>query len=221
MTDFVLVGVVTVLFGLGVWSAFAVGVRHGRAVEQARADRRIHDTALPALDAIALLGGNPEVKQVAKEYAAVLRRDLDRRRAQRAFSVWNRRRKVRLSDDLVGVVTELSWQGLRTRLELRGLDARVDAALPPARRNALREATGEALRNTARHSGVHDAEVTVETRDGGVAVTARDSGVGFDLERPGFGIGKSIVGRMREVGGTATIESRPGAGTRVTLWVPA
>jgi signal transduction histidine kinase len=208
MTDFVFVGVVTVLFGLGVWSAFAVGVRHGRAVEQDRADRRIHDTALPALDAIALLGGNPEVKQVAKEYAAVLRRDLDRRR------------KVRLSDDLVGVVTELSWQGLRTRLELRGLDAHVDAALPPARRHALREATGEALRNTARHSGVHDAEVTVETKDGGVSVTARDSGVGFDLERPGFGIGKSIVGRMREVGGTATIESRPGAGTRVILWVP-
>lgn len=211
MADYVLVGVVTVLFGLGVWSAFAIGVRHGRAVEQARADRRIHDTALPALDAIALLAGSPEIKQVAREYAAVLRRDLDRRR------------KVRLSEDLVGVVTELSWQGLRTRLKLDGLDARVDAALPPERRSALREATGEALRNTARHSGVQDAEVTVETRDGGIAVTARDAGSGFDLDlgQPGFGIGSSIVGRMAEVGGTATIESRPGAGTRVTLWVPA
>jgi signal transduction histidine kinase len=211
MADYVLVGGVTVLFGLGVWSAFVLGVRHGRAVEQARADRRIHDTALPALDAIALLAGTPAIKQVAREYAAVLRRDLDRRR------------KARLSEDLVGVVTELSWQGLRTRLELDGLDSHVDAALPVERRNALREATGEALRNTALHSGVHDAEVTVETRDGGVAVTARDSGSGFDLDhgRPGFGIGSSIVGRMAEVGGTATIESRPGAGTRVTLWVPA
>jgi signal transduction histidine kinase len=211
MTQYVLVGVVTVLFGLGVWAAFTVGVRHGRAVEQARADRRIRDTALPALDAIALLASTPDIKQVAREYAAVLRRDLDRRR------------KVRLSDDLVGVVTEFSWQGLRTRLELGGLDARVDAALPAERRDALREATVEALRNTAQHSGVQDAEVTVETRDGGVAVTARDSGSGFDLDlgQPGFGIGESIVGRMTEVGGTATIESQPGAGTRVTLWVPA
>jgi signal transduction histidine kinase len=211
MSDYLFVGAVTVLFGLGVWSAFTVGVRHGRAMEQARADRRIHDTALPALDAIALLAGTPGIKQVAREHAAVLRRDLDRRR------------RVRLSEDLVSVVTELSWQGLRTRLELGGLDARVDAALPAERRNALREATVEALRNTARHSGVHDAELTVETRDGGIAVTARDSGAGFDLDRgqPGFGIGASIVGRMAEVGGTATIESRPGAGTRVTLWVPA
>lgn len=191
MTGYVLAGVATVLFGLGVSAAFAVGVRHGRASEQTRADRRILDTALPALDAIALLGGNPEIKRVAREYAAVLRRDLDRRR------------KARLSDHLVGVVTKLSWQGLRTRLELGGLDARVDAALPPERRNALREVTGAALR----HRGVRDAEVTVETRDGGVAVTAHGVGTGFDLGHAG------IVDRMREVGGAATVESRPGAGT--------
>lgn len=206
VTGFLLAGV-TVLFGLGVWTAFAVGVRHGRAMERTRADRRIRDTALPALDAIALLGGNQDIKQVAREYAAVLRRDLDRRHTSR------------LSDDLVGVVTELSWQGLRTRLELGGLDARVDAALPAERRNALREATGEALRDTARHGGTRDAAVTVETRDGGVAVTTCDSGTGVGMGHPG--LGKSIVDRMREVGGTATIESRPGAGTRVTLWVPA
>jgi signal transduction histidine kinase len=211
MAEYALVGVMTVLFGLGVWAAFTLGVRRGRAMEQDRADQRIHDTALPALDAIAVFAPSPEAKLVAKEYAAVLRRNLDRKRT------------TRLSDDLAGVVAELSWQGIRTRLELSGLDARVDARLPAERRSALREAIGAALHNTARHSGVHDAEVTVETRDGGVAVTARDTGSGFDMVRgrPGFGIGASIVGRMAEVGGTATIESRPGGGTRVTLWVPA
>jgi signal transduction histidine kinase len=211
MTEYLLVGVVTVLFGVGVWGAFTVGVRRGRAMEQGRADQRIHDTALPALDAIAVLADTPETKLVAREYAAVLRRNLDRKR------------KGRLSDDLAGVVAELSWHGIRTRLELAGLDARVDADLPPERRSALREAIGAALHNTARHSGVRDAEVTVETRDGGVAVTAQDSGAGFDVDHgcARFGIGKSIVGRMAEVGGTATIESRPGRGTRVTLWVPA
>jgi signal transduction histidine kinase len=211
MTDDVLFGLLTVLFGLGVWAAFTTGVRRGRAIEQGRADRRIQDAALPALDALALLADTPEIKQVARGYAAALRRDLDRRR------------KGRLSEDLVGVVAELSWHGLHTRLKLDGLDTHVDATLPPERRSALREATVAALRNTARHSGVHDAEVTVETRDGGIAVTARDAGAGFDMDRgrPGFGIGESIVGRMAEVGGTATIESRPGAGTRVTLWVPA
>jgi len=204
------VGGVTVLFGFGLWSAFTIGVRRGRAVERARADRRIHDTALPALDAIALLTGSAEVRQMAREHAASLRQDLDRHGPGR------------LSEDLAGVVAEQERSGLRTRLQLCELDARVDAGLPAEQRSALREATGEALRNTARHSGVREAEVTVETRDGGVAVTARDAGSGFDVDSrdPGFGIGESIVARMSEVGGSATIESRPGAGTRVTLWVP-
>lgn len=206
----VTVGGVTVMFGLGAWVAFTAGVRSGRAVERARADRRIHDTALPALDAIALLAGNGEVRQVAREYAASLRHDLDRHGP------------ARLSEDLADVVAEQERGGLRTRLQMCGLDAQADARLPAERRSALREATGEALRNTARHSGVREAEVTAETRDGGVAVTARDAGAGFDMEScdPGFGIGESIVARMSEVGGSATIESRPGAGTRVTLWVP-
>jgi signal transduction histidine kinase len=204
-------GGVTVLLGLGLWSAFNAGMRHGRAIERARADRRIHDTALPALDAVALLAGPGEVGQAAREYAANLRQDLDRGRGP-----------VRLSDDLAGVVAEQSRRGLHTRLRLRDLDTSVDSGLPAERRTALREATGEALRNTVRHSGVREAEVTVETRDGGVAVTARDTGSGFDMDAcdPGFGIGESIVARMSEVGGSATIESRPGAGTRVTLWVP-
>lgn len=205
------VGGVTVLFGFGLWSAFTAGLRRGREIERARADRRIHDTALPALDAIALLAGSTEVTKVAREHAASLRRDLDRRRGS-----------VRLSEDLAGVVAEQERSGLRTRLELCELDARVDAELPASQRSALREATGEALRNTVRHSGVREAEVTVETRDGGVAVTAHDAGSGFDMDScdPGFGIGESIAARMSEVGGSATIESRPGVGTRVTLWVP-
>lgn len=211
MAEYALVGVVTVLFGLGVWAAFTIGVRRGRAMEESRADQRISDTALPALDAIAVFAPTEEAKMVAREYASVLRRTLDRTRT------------TRLSDDLAGVVAELAWQGIRTRLELSGLDARVDAGLPAERRCALREAIGAALRGTTPRGGGHDAEVTVETRDGGVAVTARDTGAGLDIARgrPGFGVGQSIVGRMAEVGGTATIESRPGGGTRVTLWVPA
>jgi signal transduction histidine kinase len=200
----------TVLFGFGLWSAFTAGMRRGRAVERARADRRIHDTALPALDAIALIAVSAEVRQVAREHAASLRQDLDRHES------------ARLSEDLAGVVAEQERSGLHTRLQLCELDARVDVGLPAEQRSALREATGEALRNTARHSGVREAEVMVETRDGGVAVTARDAGSGFDMDScdPGFGIGESIVARMSEVGGSATVESRPGGGTRVTLWVP-
>ena len=197
------------LLGLVGVAAFAAGIRRGRAVERARANRRLHDTVLPALDAIALLAGSGEVKRMAREYAADLRRDLARPR---------RRRSASLNEDLTGVVAELRRHGLSVRF-----DTHTDPGLPPDRRGALRDAAGEALRNTVRHSGVREAELTVEPRDGGVAVIASDEGLGFDpmFCRPGFGISESIVARMAEVGGTAAIESRPGMGTRVTLWVPA
>jgi signal transduction histidine kinase len=53
-------------------------------------------------------------------------------------------------------------------------------------------------------------------------VTTRDHGTGFspDARPSGFGIGESIKARLAEVGGTASVESAPGSGTRVTLWVP-
>jgi signal transduction histidine kinase len=83
-------------------------------------------------------------------------------------------------------------------------------------------ATQEALANVAKHAGVQQAVVRVASTDNGVEVTVRDHGRGFDLERPagGFGIAQSIIGRMRDVGGRATVWSAPGRGARVTLWGP-
>jgi len=198
-----------IVLGLVGLAAFTAGLRRGRAVERARANRRLHDTALPALDAIALLAGPGEVRRLAREYAADLRRGLARPR---------RRKSASLTEDLADVAAELSRHGLHVRL-----DARTDLVLPSERREALRDAAAEALRNTVRHSGVREADLTVEPRHGGVAVIAADAGVGFDMasHQPGFGISESIVARMAEVGGSATLESRAGTGTRVTLWVPA
>jgi signal transduction histidine kinase len=57
----------------------------------------------------------------------------------------------------------------------------------------------------------------------GIQVVVRDHGRGFAVADagPGFGIRESILGRLREVGGWAGVRAEPGAGTRVTLWVPA
>ena len=53
-------------------------------------------------------------------------------------------------------------------------------------------------------------------------VTIRDHGKGFDTDSPTkrFGARHSIVGRMRENGGDAHIQSAPGMGTLVTLTIP-
>jgi two-component system sensor histidine kinase UhpB len=80
----------------------------------------------------------------------------------------------------------------------------------------------EALNNAARHSGAAHVEVRLRrAEDGGVVLEVADDGRGFAFDESESGLG---IGGMRErallVGAELTIESRPGAGTRVTLSVP-
>jgi signal transduction histidine kinase len=124
-----------------------------------------------------------------------------------------------IGEDLTLLATEMAREGLRAQLVFAEID---DSAMPAARRRAVREAAREALRNTMKHSGTNEAVLRIEERDGGIAVIARDHGSGFDdADRPaGFGISESIAARLAEVGGHSHVDSQPGRGTRVTLWVP-
>ena len=80
----------------------------------------------------------------------------------------------------------------------------------------------EALTNTERHSGAKRAEVKLAERNGRILLEVCDSGNGFDAARPGkegFGL-EGIRKRASLVGGSAKIESRAGAGTRVSIDLP-
>lgn len=72
----------------------------------------------------------------------------------------------------------------------------------------------EALANSAKHSGA--SEVVVELRaDPDLTFVVSDDGCGFD---PGTVLAGGLLGmeaRVASVGGTLTVESAPGAGTRV------
>ena len=60
--------------------------------------------------------------------------------------------------------------------------------------------------------------------DGHLRVAVADDGVGFDPDEPGLRSRRlgltSMEERARALGGTLSIESRPGAGTTVVLEVP-
>jgi len=91
----------------------------------------------------------------------------------------------------------------------------------------LDAAVGAALDNVARHAGAGArAWVLIEDKGAEVTVTVRDDGVGVQAGRPEeaalsgrMGLAHSIRGRMSDLGGTATLDSRPGAGTSVELSV--
>jgi signal transduction histidine kinase len=103
-----------------------------------------------------------------------------------------------------------------------------EVLLPEATARALAAATGEALDNVRHHAGP-DARAWVLLDDEGeaVAVSVRDDGVGFAAGRLAqaaeagrLGVAQSIVGRIRELGGEASVTSAPGRGTEVELRVP-
>ncbi|NXY94820.1 hypothetical protein HYE82_10525 [Streptomyces sp. BR123] len=97
--------------------------------------------------------------------------------------------------------------------------------LPREVAESLAAAVTEAFNNVRRHAGTDLAYLTVVGGSAGVEVTVADQGIGFDSSRAGHrdagtGLRRSIHGRLATVGGSATVDSRPGEGTVVELRWP-
>ncbi|MEV0218605.1 ATP-binding protein [Streptomyces sp. NPDC050704] len=100
------------------------------------------------------------------------------------------------------------------------LKTRIDGPLviPSGPGLAIFNGVREAVTNVARHAGVREAELRAWAAEDGVVVELSDGGRGFDPQSVPArrrGISGSIIGRMHTVGGSATVTSRPGTGTRV------
>jgi signal transduction histidine kinase len=80
----------------------------------------------------------------------------------------------------------------------------------------------EALSNTAKHAETNEATVRITERDGQVSIEVRDEGSGFNTKDPrrGFGL-LGMRERLELTGGSLEVDSRPGAGTRVSATLPA
>ena len=95
--------------------------------------------------------------------------------------------------------------------------------LDPATTEAVVGAVAEAVANVGKHARAHRAVVFAQREDdGSVFVSVRDDGDGFDpaaVPADRQGIARSVVGRLADVGGRAEVDSRPGQGTEVRLWV--
>lgn len=100
--------------------------------------------------------------------------------------------------------------------------------LPERAARMLDDAVGAALDNVRTHAGTDaQAWILLEDEPDAVIVTVRDDGPGIApgrlaaAETEGrMGVSLSIVGRLRELGGSAEVVSIPGQGTEVELRVP-
>ena len=82
----------------------------------------------------------------------------------------------------------------------------------------------EALTNVRKHSSASRVVVTLGRRDDGVSMTLKDDGGGFDVTSEHASPGHIGLAEMRERaemgGGTFRIDSAPGNGTNVVVWLP-
>ena len=131
-------------------------------------------------------------------------------------------------DDL-GLLPAIRWCGERT-LEARGTAVRYEfgelGRLPPELETALFRLCQEAMGNVARHAQATQVLVEVEAEGGSIHLAVEDDGRGFDrAAAPGGGDRRhwGLVGifeRAALLGGQATVDSAPGAGTRVDVRIP-
>jgi phenylacetic acid degradation operon negative regulatory protein len=94
-----------------------------------------------------------------------------------------------------------------------------DARLPEHVEVTAYFVVSEALTNAAKHAHASCMHVTIDTADGDVRLSIRDDGVGGADPTRGSGLA-GLKDRVEAIGGTLTVQSRPGQGTRLIVEVP-
>jgi signal transduction histidine kinase len=184
-----------------------------RAEERAALAVHLHDSVLQSLSLIQKQSGSPgEVDRLSRHAERELRSFLyDPRAASEAAD---------LAAALAGAMADLEDRfAIRVELVMVGTRPLDNAA------HAVLGAVGEAVANAARHAGVQQVSVFANMSGSGILVRVRDRGRGFDSEAEfgpeRRGIRDSIIGRMDQGGGRATVNSTLGSGTEIELRVPA
>lgn len=131
--------------------------------------------------------------------------------------------------DELGLLPTLRWSvsrfgerlGLEARFEAADLDERPAAECE----TVLYRVVQEALANIARHARARHVRVRLARQGERITAWVEDDGVGFDPQRPAAGDAPALglVGmreRVTRLGGTLTLNSAPGRGTRLTVELP-
>jgi signal transduction histidine kinase len=199
--------------------------------EQRRIARELHDQMGQQITALGLKvraltgddGLQPRLRHEIENVQKIVQQldqDVD-------FLVWQLRPTA--LDDL-GLVEAISdyvnnWSrhtGVSAKLYLTGMDGK---RLSAEVETVLYRVTQEALNNVAKHAAARNVRVGLEHGPDATVLTVTDDGTGFDLKRQRrdgtthFGL-DGMTERAALVGGTLSVEGRPGHGTTVSVRIP-
>ena len=179
-----------------------------RAEERAEMAARIHDSVLQTLALI---------QRSATDHAEVRR---IARSQEREIRSWLNGGVVIGDDNTLNEAINTAAQEVEKEYDVSIAVSTVGDAPMGERINAMVLAAREAMTNAARFAGVDNVYVLAESDPGRSRVVVRDKGRGFEpasIESDRRGVSESIIGRMRRMGGNATVRSTTGEGTEVTL----
>ncbi|MEE8472429.1 MAG: HAMP domain-containing protein, partial [Dehalococcoidia bacterium] len=201
--------------------------------ERKRIAREIHDEPAQTLTAIAMR--LDQMKRHLPDDQIEVRQGLEEahQEAKKAMEVLYQiivELRPQALDDL-GFLPAIRWHaGLR--LGEKGINLEFHASGSPARLDSQIETAvfrlmQEAINNIYRHSGAKHAKIRLYFRKAAIKGIIEDDGVGFDvaamrtprMDSPGLGL-MGMEERASILGGSLTLTSRPGKGTRVVFEVP-
>ncbi len=197
-----------------------------REEERRRLRRDLHDGVGPQLAGVVMTldTATLTLRRGRPERAADL---VAEAREQAGAAVEDVRRVVRglrpPALDELGLVEALRATGPAAATGGPQITVRVDGELPElpaAVEVAVYHLVQEALTNAVRHAGAGTVRVDLAGDRGALRVQVDDDGTGIPADRvPGVGL-RSMHERVDELGGTLSIASAPGAGTRLRATLP-
>jgi signal transduction histidine kinase len=204
--------------------------RYTIVAERDRIARELHDSIAQVLGVIhlRLRSLEPEVHDAPGNGVATEISDLadiaDEAYKDVREAILGLRESIGEADGLEGALREYLRKysrqtGIETTLHC---DGGVRRSLSPASEIQLLRVVQEALTNVRKHAGARHAAITLRVDGGFVRLAVMDDGSGFDpshLEESfdhGFGLA-SMRERVEQIGGTLSVHTAPGKGTRIEV----
>ncbi|WP_394253397.1 sensor histidine kinase [Arthrobacter pityocampae] len=221
-------------------SATVFGTQAGLALDLSRANRRqeelalsvdreriardLHDRVIQRLFAMGLglqtlrrFTGAPEAQQRITTMTTELDETI-RELRDTIYSLQSDRIDGGSLTDLIAHTVREGTAGTSIALDLQ-FTGPVDRGVPAEVADHLLAVLAEGVSNTARHSGADTLSIGVSVLDGTVEVLIVDDGRGFAHPERLSGL-SNLHHRAAAVGGTCTIDSTPGHGTRIRWTAP-
>lgn len=200
--------------------------------ERNRVAREIHDTLSQNLGAISVQlelvrTHATDIDAPARQHLAAAHQLARAALAEARDSIWNMRSQVLERCDLAEALERILRQmtdgtGIEPAMRIEGARRR----LPPVVENNLLRIGQEAITNASKHARPTRITVTLSFDGRQVRLGVEDDGIGFVAgaqprgERRSFGL-VGMKERAELLGGTVSLESAPGRGTRVVVTVSA